>query len=37
LGLDIDKKKAVVAEISAQLTKAKAIVVAGTVVWKWVV
>ena len=28
MGLDIDKKKAVVAEISAQLTKAKAIVVA---------
>jgi len=28
LALDIDKKKAVVAEISAQLTKAKAIVVA---------
>jgi len=28
LGLDLDKKKAVVAEISAQLTKAKAIVVA---------
>ena len=28
MGLDIDKKKAVVAEIAAQLTKAKAIVVA---------
>ena len=28
MGLDLDRKKAVVAEISAQLAKAKAIVVA---------
>jgi len=35
LGLDLDKKKAMVAEVSAQLAKAKTVVVASTVVWKW--